>query len=187
MNLIEYSIRRPVAVMAAVLMVIMFGAVALITIPIQLTPDVRRPVISIQTVWPGAAPAEIEREIVNRQEDELKGLEGLEKITSRSQDGRARINLEFNINQNMDKALLLVANRLDRVTGYPDEADEPTFKTSTTEDNPTPGSCCAGLRATTGTSTVTATSSKTSSRTAWNGCPASRAPMSTAAASGNCR
>jgi len=65
MNLIEYSIRRPVAVMAAVLMVLMFGVVALITIPIQLTPDVRRPVISIQTVWPGAAPAEIEREIVN--------------------------------------------------------------------------------------------------------------------------
>ena len=136
MNLIQYSIQRPVAVMAAVLMVIMFGAVALITIPIQLTPDVRRPLISIQTVWPGAAPAEIEREIVNRQEDELKGLEGLEKITSRSQDGRARITLEFNINQNMDKALLLVANRLDRVTGYPAEADEPTFKTSTTEDNP---------------------------------------------------
>ena len=136
MNLIRFSIQRPVAVMAAVLMVLMFGAVALITIPIQLTPDVRRPVISIQTIWPGAAPAEIEREIVNRQEDELKGLEGLEKITSRSQDGRARINLEFNINQNMDKALLLVANRLDRVTGYPNEADEPTFKTSTTEDNP---------------------------------------------------
>ncbi len=136
MNLIEYSIQRPVAVMAAVLMVLMFGAVALITIPIQLTPDVRRPLISIQTVWPGAAPAEIEREIVNRQEDELKGLEGLEKITSRSQDGRARIKLEFNINQDMDKALLLVANRLDRVSGYPDEAREPTFKTSTTEDNP---------------------------------------------------
>ena len=136
MNLIEYSIRRPVAVMAAVLMVLMFGAVALITIPIQLTPDVRRPLISIQTVWPGAAPVEIEREIVNRQEDELKGLEGLEKITSRSQDGRARIKLEFNINQDMDKALLLVANRLDRVSGYPDEAREPTFKTSTTEDNP---------------------------------------------------
>ncbi len=76
MNLIQYSIQRPVAVMAAVLMVIMFGVVALVAIPIQLTPDVRKPIISIQTVWPGAAPAEIEREIVNRQEDELKGLEG---------------------------------------------------------------------------------------------------------------
>ncbi|MFQ5618066.1 MAG: efflux RND transporter permease subunit [Rhodospirillales bacterium] len=136
MNLIRLSIERPVAVIAGVLMIVMFGIVALVAIPIQLTPDVRKPVISIQTVWPGAAPAEIEREIINRQEEELKGLEGLEKVTSRSQDGRGRINLEFNIHQNMNKALLLVANRLDRVTGYPDEANKPTLKTSTSEDNP---------------------------------------------------
>jgi len=136
MNLIKYSIERPVAVLAAVLMVVMFGIAALISIPIQLTPDVRNPIITIQTLWPGAAPAEIEREIINPQEDELRGLEGLEIITSKAQDGRARIKLEFNINQDMDRALLLVSNRLDRVNNYPDEANEPTFKTSSTEDNP---------------------------------------------------
>mgnify|MGYP000020521842 CR=1 FL=1 len=62
MNLIELSIKRPVAVMAAVIAVVMFGILALTKIPIQLTPDVRKPVISLRTVWPGAAPAEIERE-----------------------------------------------------------------------------------------------------------------------------
>lgn len=136
MNLIHHSIYRPVAVIAAVLMVLMFGLVALQTIPIQLTPDVRKPVISVRTNWPGAAPAEIEREITNRQEDVLRGLEGLEEMTSNSEDGRARITLEFSVGQNMDKALLLVANRLDRVSGYPDEADEPTLDTSGSEDNP---------------------------------------------------
>ncbi len=136
MDLIRSSIERPVAVIAAVLMVIMFGLVALDTIPIQLTPDVRKPVISLRTFWPGAAPAEIEREITNRQEEVLKGLEGLEQITSRSEDGRSSITLEFGIGQNMDKALLLVANRLDRVDGYPEEADEPTIRTSSTDDNP---------------------------------------------------
>ena len=136
MDLIRLSIERPIAVMAAVLMVVMFGLVALETIPIQLTPDVRKPVISLRTIWPGAAPAEVEREITNRQEEMLRGLEGLEEMTSSSQDGRSRITLEFNINQNMDKALLLVANRLDRVSGYPEEADEPTIRTSSTEDNP---------------------------------------------------
>ena len=50
-------------------MVVMFGWVALQTIPIQLTPDVNRPIIQITTSWPGAAPAEVEREIINRQED----------------------------------------------------------------------------------------------------------------------
>ena len=51
MNLIGYSIARPRAVVAVVLMVTMFGALALRTIPIQLTPDVARPVITVTTNW----------------------------------------------------------------------------------------------------------------------------------------
>ncbi len=136
MNLIRLAIERPIAVIAAVLMIIMFGLVALQTIPIQLTPDVRKPVISIRTNWTGAAPAEIEREIVNRQEEVLRGLEGLEKISSRSRDGQASISLEFSVAQDMDKALLLVSNRLDRVGGYPSEAGEPTLDTAGSEDTP---------------------------------------------------
>ncbi|MBT3373754.1 MAG: efflux RND transporter permease subunit [Rhodospirillaceae bacterium] len=136
MNLIRISIDRPIAVVAAVLMILLFGLLALQTIPIQLTPDVRRPILNIQTTWHGAAPAEIEREIINRQEEALKGLPGVMEITSRSEDGRARISLEFNVTQNMDRALLLVANRLDRVTGYPEEANEPTIGTSSSDDNP---------------------------------------------------
>ncbi len=136
MDLIRASIERPVAVIAAVLMVVMFGLVALNSIPIQLTPDVRKPIIDLRTSWPGAAPAEVEREITNRQEETLKGLEGLEEITSRSQDGRSSITLEFAVGQNMDKAMLLVSNRLDRVNGYPSEVDEPTISTSSSEDSP---------------------------------------------------
>ena len=136
MNLIRLSIDRPIAVIAAVLMILLFGLLALQTIPIQLIPDVRQPVLNIQTNWPGAAPAEIEREIINRQEEALKGLPGVTKVVSQAQDGRANISLEFSVHQNMDRALLLVANRLDRVTGYPDEANEPTIATSSTDDNP---------------------------------------------------
>ena len=65
MDLIRVAIERPIAVIAAVLMAVMFGALALTTIPIQLIPDVRKPIIEVQTNWGGAAPAEIEREIVN--------------------------------------------------------------------------------------------------------------------------
>ena len=135
MYLIRIAIERPVAVIAAVLMVVLFGAVALVKIPIQLTPDVRKPVISLQTSWPGAAPAEIEREITNKQEEVLKGLEGLQKISSESQDGRSRIKLEFGIGQDMGRALLLTANRLNRVSNYPDEAVEPSMRTASSEDN----------------------------------------------------
>ena len=113
MNIIKAAIDRPVAVVAAVLLVIMFGLVALKSIPIQLAPDVNRPVITVTTEWFGAAPAEVEREIINQQEEEFAGLEGLATITGRAEPGRARITLEFKIGTNMDKALLLVANRLD--------------------------------------------------------------------------
>ena len=135
MNLVRMAVERPTAVIAAVLMVVLFGLVALETIPIQLTPDVRKPVITVQTLWPGAAPAEVEREIVNRQEEMLKGVEGLEEVESRSENGRARVTLTFAIGTNMDRALLLVANRLDRVDGYPNEADRPTLRTAGAEDN----------------------------------------------------
>ena len=136
MDLIRLSIERPVAILAAVLMVVMFGILALVQIPIQLTPDVRKPVISLRTIWPGAAPAEIEREITNRQEDVLKGIKGLDEIISQSQDGRSRITLEFAVGTNMSEAMLLVSNRLDRVNNYPSEATEPSIRTASSDDNP---------------------------------------------------
>ncbi|MFT5448391.1 MAG: HAE1 family hydrophobic/amphiphilic exporter-1 [Gammaproteobacteria bacterium] len=136
MNIIRTAIDRPIAVISAVLMTVLFGMVALERIPIQLAPDVNRPVITVETLWPGAAPAEVEREIVNRQEEQMAGLEGLQSITSRSEQGRARVTLEFEVSANMDRALLLVSNRLDRVSGYPDETDQPTLDTAGSEDNP---------------------------------------------------
>jgi HAE1 family hydrophobic/amphiphilic exporter-1 len=122
MDLIRIAIDRPIAVIAAVMMAVMFGLVALSRIPIQLAPDVRKPIIVVETNWAGAAPAEIEREIVNPQEEQLKGLEGLETMVSTSETGQAEVTLEFAIGTNMDRALLLVSNRLDRVSGYPERS-----------------------------------------------------------------
>ena len=136
MNLIRLAIERPVAVLSIVLMVVLMGWVALKTIPIQLTPDVRKPLIQVITQWPGAAPVEVEREIVDRQEEAFTGLEGLEEMVSSSQDNRSFVSLEFNIEQNMDRALLLVGNRLNQITGMPAEANEPRIRTRDSNDNP---------------------------------------------------
>ena len=54
---------------------------------------------------------------------------------ARAQPGRSRLTLEFNVGTNMDRALLLVSNRLNRVNGYPAEASEPTLDTAGSEDN----------------------------------------------------
>lgn len=135
MQLIQGSIKRPTAVIAAVLLVVLFGLIALTTIPIQLAPDVNRPVITVTTYWFGAAPAEVEREILIPQQDELAGIEGLTDITGNATSGQSRITLEFKVGMNMDRALLLVSNRLDRVPDYPAEADQPILNTSGSEDS----------------------------------------------------
>ena len=107
MNLIRTAIDRPSAVIAIVLMVVLFGFVSLQTIPIQLAPDVNRPIITVTTNWTGAAPAEIEREVTIRQEEVLKGLEGLASMVSTSKDSVGEVTLEFEISHDMGQALPL--------------------------------------------------------------------------------
>ena len=136
MDIIRFAIDRPVAVMAAVIMAVLFGLIAVTRIPIQLAPDVRKPIVVITTSWPGAAPSEVEREIINPQEEALRGLEGLDLMTSRARTGEAEVTLEFGIGADMSQSLLLVSNRLDRVGDYPEEAGEPTLDTSGSDDSP---------------------------------------------------
>ncbi len=136
MDFIRFAIERPVAVIAAVIMAVLFGLIAVSRIPIQLAPDVRKPIVVIGTNWPGAAPSEVEREIINPQEEALRGLEGLEIMTSRARTGEAEVTLEFGVGTDMAQSLLLVSNRLDRVGDYPEEAGEPTLDTSGSDDSP---------------------------------------------------
>ncbi|MDA0239329.1 MAG: efflux RND transporter permease subunit, partial [Proteobacteria bacterium] len=136
MGLIKLAIQRPTAVLSVVFMIVLAGVVALQAIPIQLTPDTRKPVLTIFTTWAGASALEVEREITNRQEDALRGIEGLIEIDSASRDSGARMVLSFGIGTNMDRALMLVSNRLSNINGIPSEAQEPRIRTRDAEDNP---------------------------------------------------
>ncbi len=127
MKLVDASIKRPVSVVVGVLFVALFGLISLYRIPVQLTPDVDRPVVNVSTFWAGASPEEVEQEIVQRQEEQLKSLEGLVKMTSESQDSRGNVVLEFNVGINPDAVLLKVSNRLNQVTGYPLDAERPVL------------------------------------------------------------
>ncbi len=135
MNLIKISIERPIAIVAAIFMTIVLGFVALDRIPIQLAPDVNKPVITVSTLWYGASPYEVEREIVNRQEEVLKGIEGAKRLESKAQEGRSEVTIEFSPDINMDRALLLVSNRLNQIEGYPSDAGEPSLDTAGLDDN----------------------------------------------------
>lgn len=136
MNLIAAIIRHPVTVSVGVLLVCLFGAIGLLRMPMQLTPEVEVPTITIETRWPGASPQEVEREVVQEQEEQLKAVEGVAKMTSESMDSQGVITLEFPVGTNMEEALLRVNSRLQQVQEYPPDADEPVIRSSSSADQP---------------------------------------------------
>ncbi len=135
MKIIQESIRYPVTTAVGVILLILFGALALNRIPVQLTPEVERPQLFITTLWPGASPNEIEREIVDEQEEQLKSLEGLIKMESSSRDSAGTVTLTFQVGTSIDAALLRVANRLEQVPAYPDDADKPVITSSNVDES----------------------------------------------------
>jgi len=129
-SLITSSIRYPVTVIVGVLIAIVGGFLALSRVPIQLTPEVERPIITVQTTWPGASPEEIEKEIIEQQEEYLKSVEGLLEMRSESNDSRGTITLEFPAGTDITGATVRVTNKLNEVPSYPTNADRPVVTSS---------------------------------------------------------
>ncbi|HLQ45023.1 MAG TPA: efflux RND transporter permease subunit, partial [Planctomycetaceae bacterium] len=121
-------------VSVGVILVALFGSIALHRMPMQLTPEVEVPTITVSTTWPGASPQEIESEIVQEQEEQLQSVEGLQKMSSESMDSRGQITLEFAVGTSTSEALLNVSTRLQQVREYPKDAKEPVIATSNIAD-----------------------------------------------------
>ena len=128
MGIIRFAINNPVKVTVGVILLSLFGILSIFAIPVQLIPNVDEPRITVSTSWEGASPQEIEREIVERQEERLKGVSDLKKMTSTSTEGSATIVLDFYVGSDKDAALRNVSDKLRQVSGYPNEVDEPTVQ-----------------------------------------------------------
>jgi HAE1 family hydrophobic/amphiphilic exporter-1 len=135
-GLIKGSISHPIAILAIVLSMILFGVASLQTIPIQMTPDIEKPILQVRVSWPGASPKDVEQEIVLRLERELTGLSGVQDISSDSRRGSGRVSLTYEVGHDMDDALVKLLGQLARVSGLPNDAKQPEVRTSNSEDSP---------------------------------------------------
>ena len=136
MDIVKYSINKPVSVIVAVILIVMFGLIGLNKLPVQLTPDVENPKITVSTTWGGATPYEIEKEVIEKQEEALKGIQGLTKMESSSFNSYGEITLSFALETDLDDALLRVSNKLNEVSGYPDNADRPKIEAAGAQSSP---------------------------------------------------
>ena len=136
MDIVKYALNKPVSIVVAVILVVTFGIIGLNKLPIQLTPDVETPKITVQTIWNGATPYEVEKEIVEKQEETLKGLQGLTKMESSSYNNFSEVTLSFALETDLDDALLRVSNKLDEVSDYPDNVKRPIIDAAGANSSP---------------------------------------------------
>jgi len=92
--------------------------------------------ITVNTAWYGATPYEIEKEIIEKQEKVLKGLQGLTKMESSSYNGLGTVTLSFKIGINLDDALLRVSNKMSEVGNYPENVTLPIIESSGANSSP---------------------------------------------------
>ncbi len=128
MPLTRLGLSNPVAVAVGCILLVIFGLLSLSRLPIQMTPNIDRPTISVSTNWRAAAPAEVEAEIIEPQENQLRDVPGLRRMTSTANQGRGSITLEFEVGADLNRGLIEVINRLNQVPRYPADASEPTVR-----------------------------------------------------------
>ena len=136
MNLIAACVASPVKVAVGVILVTLFGILAILSMPVQLTPEVQVPTITVEARWRGASPQEIEQELVQPLEEQLRSVEGLVKLSSDSSSSTGTVELEFAVGTDMAQALVKVNTRVQQVRDWPIDADRPVIRTSSANDRP---------------------------------------------------
>jgi multidrug efflux pump subunit AcrB len=126
-KIITYFIKYPVAVNVMIIAFIAFGFIGAFSMKSSFFPLVDSQLIRISLAYPGASPAEMEEGVVLKIEDNLKGIVGVERVTSVSRENSASVNVEVEKGKNIDIVLSDVKNAVDRVPSFPSGMEPPVI------------------------------------------------------------
>ena len=122
----DVSVRRPVFAAVISLILVIVGLMSMRGLSIREYPDIQRPIVSVSTTYRGAASDIVEKRVTQVLEDQIAGVSGITKISSRSFDERSAITVEFSRSRNIDDAANDIRDRISRVLrNLPDESDPP--------------------------------------------------------------
>jgi multidrug efflux pump subunit AcrB len=128
-------VRHGTLVAVVCLIVSVVGIAASLRIPVQMIPDLDVRTISVETRWPGATPQDVEQEILLEQEEFLRTVPSLSRMTSTASSGSASIELEFPFDVDITETLIRVNNALSRVPRYPENVDQPRIVATSFSSN----------------------------------------------------
>ena len=137
MMLSDVSVRRPVFAAVGAIVLCVIGIAAFFFLPVRELPDVDPPIVSVNTSYAGASAEVIESRITEPIEQQIAGIQGVERINSTSRDGRSNVNIEFSLDSDIDDAANDVRDRISRVVGnLPDQADPPEVAKADSDAQP---------------------------------------------------
>ena len=122
---IVWFVRNPVAANLLMFILIIGGAVGLLTVKQQEFPNMDVQVVSITVPYLGAAPEEVEQGVCIRIEEAIEGIEGIDKIRSTSSEGTCSVQAELNLDANEIVALNEIKSRVDAINSFPAETEKP--------------------------------------------------------------
>ncbi len=126
MRISQVCIDRPVLASVMSLVIVLFGVISFTRLPNRELPDIDPPVVSVTTVFPGAAPEVVETSVTDVIEDQVNGIPGVKHLTSESREQVSSISIEFELDVDVDQAANDVRDRVARVRNdLPDEVEEP--------------------------------------------------------------
>lgn len=136
MLLSDVSVTRPVFASVMSLLLVAFGMVSFMQLPLREYPDIDPPVVSVDTSYRGASASVVETRITEVIEDRISGIEGIKFVSSSSSDGRSRINIEFDTGRDIEAAANDVRDRVSGVLdNLPEEADPPDIQKADSSDD----------------------------------------------------
>ena len=124
-KLIVYFIKYPIAANLLMVLILIFGYFGLNSLRRTFFPERESNIISIQAVYPGASPEEIEEGVILKIEDNLESLAGIERITSVSTENLGTVTIEVSSDYKTETILQDVKNEVDRINSFPDGMEPP--------------------------------------------------------------
>ncbi len=136
MNISEFFIKKPVFCIVLSTFILLIGFLSLLNLPLRQYPDTEKSIVTIDTVYPGAASTIVETKITEIIENQISGIEGIKSISSVSRDGRSKVTIEFIYEKNINEAANDVRDSVSRILeSLPKDSDPPEISKIDSDSN----------------------------------------------------
>ena len=125
----DFAIKRPLITVVTMVAIVVFGAFALLRLQTDEFPDVQQPIVLMQVVYPGASPAQVERELLDPLEEAIQGISGVDKVSGEARDGYAQIVVQYVFEKPIQEQTQDIRDAMSLIRqDLPQEMEEPILR-----------------------------------------------------------